>query len=184
MRRKIRRWVTIVLRIFSIFTLAFSAFCTFLGAAPGNVIRAVLGPDIVRHLLYVREGILNMTAEQARWFLVIQGDILFATALYFLFYVHFRNKLSKIYVTQQEFDEKIDRFNGLLGDKQTGFNAKLAAIETDLDEHAAITKQKLAAAIKRERAARKLHDRAYKMLRQIREAKTGELPTTTPATSP
>jgi hypothetical protein len=184
MRRKIRRWVTIVLRIFSFFTLAFSAFCTFLGAAPSSAIRAVLGPDIVRHLLYVREGVLNMTAEQARWFLVVQGDLLFATALYFLFYVHFRNKLSKIYVTQQEFGEKMARFNGLLGDKQTGFNSKIAAIERDVDEQSAITKQKLAAAIKRERSARKLHDRAYKMLRQIREAKTGQPPTAKPATSP
>ena len=154
MRRKVRRWGAIVLRIASTAGFIFSAICTFLGAAPGSVIQAVLGPDIVRHLLYFRDGVLNMTAEQARWFLVIQGDLLFGVSLFYFFYLHFRKKISRIEKTNEE----------------TG--RIIADIETSVSATVADARRRLVSAKKSERSARKLHDRAYKMLQKIREAKT------------
>jgi hypothetical protein len=154
--RRLRRWGAVALRIGSTVGFVFSAVCTFLGAAPGNVIRAVLGPDIVRHLLYFRDGVLSMTPEHARWFLVIQGDFLFGMSLFYFFYLHFRNQISKIEKTNEE-TERI-----------------IAGIGTTVDAATAAATSKRAAAKKSERSARKLHDRTYKLLQKIREAKTGK----------
>jgi hypothetical protein len=152
--QRMRRWGVIVLRIASTAGFIFSAICTFLGAAPGSVIQAVLGPDIVRHLLHFRDGVLNMTAEQARWFLVIQGDFLFGMSLFYFFYLHFRKKISKIEKTNEE----------------TG--RMVADIGTSVSTAMADARRRLVSAKKSERSARKLHDHAYKMLLKIREAKT------------
>src|ERR1700682_1782889 len=152
--QRMRRWGVIVLRIASTAGFIFSAICTFLGAAPGSVIQAVVGPDILRHLLYFRDGVLNMTAEQARWFLVIQGDLLFGVSLFYFFYLHFRKKISSIEKTNEE----------------TG--RIIADIETSVSATVADARRRLVSAKKSERSARKLHDRAYKMLQKIREAKT------------
>jgi hypothetical protein len=127
MRRKIRRSASIALRLASFAGFAFSAVCTFLGAAPSGVIKAFLGPTLVEYLLHFREGVLNMTSEQARWFLVFQGDLFFGVSLFLLFYVQFANRIAKIYVTQGDLTDTLGRLKAQLADKSSEVNDRIDA---------------------------------------------------------
>ena len=172
MRRKLKRSASLALKLASFAGFAFSALCTFLGAAPSAVIKTVLGPQVTGQLLYFRSEVLNVTAEQARWFLVFQGDIFFGVALYFLFYVHFSNRLSKMYVTQGQLEDTLRSLKEQAQEMQNDFDADTTALDKKvatilLNSHAILAQAK-----KRERSARKLHNSAYWMLKKVRETRT------------
>lgn len=171
MRRKIRRWVAIALQIASYSGFAFSALCTFLGAAPTGVIAAIIGPTMVAHLLSFREGVLNMTSEQARWFFVIVGDLFFGVSLYLLFYVHFSKRLAKLYVTQGEHEEVIDKLKADLQRTTDDFDTQLDKHQQRVETVNKQTREILADAKQRERTARRIHDMTYKLLQKVRAAK-------------
>jgi hypothetical protein len=175
MRRKLKRSVSIALKLASFAGFAFSAICTFLGAAPSAVIKTVLGPQVTGQLLYFRSEVLNVTAEQARWFLVFEGDIFFGVALFFLFYVHFSNRLSKMYVTQGKVEDALRAAKEQVKKLQNDFSADTSALDKKIDSILLDSHAILAQAKKRERSARRLHNSAYEMLKKVRETKTSDL---------
>ncbi|MGX9431610.1 MULTISPECIES: hypothetical protein [Bradyrhizobium] len=173
MRRKIRRWVAITVQVASYVGFAFSAICTFLGAAPTEIVATVIGPVWVARLLSFREGVLNMTQEQARWFFVIIGDLSFGTSLYFLFYVYFSKRLAKIYVTQTEHEAVIERMKADVQSVSDDFDDRLTEQTQRIETTTKESRQMLAEAKQRERSARRIHDMTYKLLQKVRAAKKG-----------
>jgi hypothetical protein len=172
MRRKLKRSASIALKLASFAGFVFSAVCTFLGAAPSAVIKAVLGPQVTGRLLHFRSEVLNLSAEQARWFLVFEGDIFFGIALFFLFYVHFSNRLSKMYVTHGHVEDALSAVKEETKKLQNGFEADTSALDKKIESILLASRTILAQAKKRERSARRLHNSAYEMLKKLRETKT------------
>jgi hypothetical protein len=115
-----------------------------------------------------------MTAEQARWLLVFQGDLFFGVALYLIFYVNFANRMSKLYVTQGELQDSVGGMEGEIKNLRDSFDDRIADHEKNVDTRISQSRQLVAKALKRERAARRLHNSAYKMLKKIRAAKGGD----------
>ncbi len=112
-----------------------------------------------------------MTSEQARWLFVIQGDLFFGIALFLLFFVYFSNRLAKIYVSQGQLQESIQRMTEKLRGTEEDFYMKIDSQTKTVDTRMANARRLFAQAKKRERSARKLHDAAYKMLQRVRETK-------------
>ena len=98
MDEKIHRLVRSVWRVLGVAGIIFSVVCTFLGVAPLDVVSVVIGPKLVAELLYFREEVLGMTSEQARWILVVCGDLSLAAGLYYLFSVYFADRMDRLYV--------------------------------------------------------------------------------------
>jgi hypothetical protein len=161
MREKLEHVIRAAWRVLGVGGIIFSIICTFLGVAPLKAVSFVLGPHLVAQLQYFRNVVLGMTAEQARWMLIVCGDLSFAIGLWYLFLVHFANRQDKLYVrrevAQKDYKDIYDRLD----------ETERQASDT-LDR----AKQALAKALQKDRTARRIHDKTYLLLKKIRETKT------------
>jgi hypothetical protein len=171
MRRRLRRATTIIIRLAGIVGFLFSTVCTFLGLAPQIVIAAVIGPRAVSFLHYLREQVLGITSEQARWLLVVFGDIFGIVSLGLFFFVFHAGRMAKRHPTQGDLAMVEARLAKRLIEVEHEATTKMVDLEMKASEMARSAKEKLAVAAKKERTARKLHNSTYQMLKRIRMIK-------------
>ena len=143
-----------------------------MGVSPDDTIKAVLGPEWFQHLIYVRERVLGMNAEQARWMLVIVGDFFFAVSLYYLFFVYFANKMDRLYVTVGEMEDAMGKMKKEFDDDQDKLTNRVSEQEKKVDQAKNIIDKKISEVKQREKAIRKIHDQTHLLLQKVRKEKT------------
>src|SRR5665213_253972 len=140
MRRRLKHSIKTLFWITGTAASLFSVICTFLGIAPDQAVENIIGHGLFSHLQYLRSQVLGMTADQARWALVISGDLFFGVAVWFFLYVRLAGKMARTHPSMGE-----------LSDMEARLRQKLSETNTELTENLRVQEVKVAEVIKTSR---------------------------------